>query len=108
MRIFLMSVFCLTAIIIVLTASARINNQRAHGAQLRNILNNPTFSGVVVSKEATAGAHLWSSVVSAYRVHIIGQYIENGQVVKVDNTFNISRYMLYSFHLGFVDITFED
>ena len=66
------------------------------------VVNNSTFVGEVINKESTtrsAGVGIWNQH-TTHRLHIVGEYIEDGVVVHVDRVFIVSRYWYDRFEIG--------
>jgi len=65
-----------------------------------NIIHNPTFTGTVVETEITTQliTKVWR--IPVHRLHIIGEYIKDDEVIQVDHVFVVSAEMFYRFEEG--------
>ena len=65
------------------------------------VIHDPTFVGIVVDKE-TRREHLMFTGPGflVYRLHVIGEFVENGETVQVDRWFSVSRRMFNQFRIG--------
>ena len=91
----------LTAVFIaVIIISIHLDNNRR--GEIYILLNNPTFVGKVVDTESVS---IRSGVFSTFirqehRLHIIGEYIDNNEKVKVDRAFIVLGYLYDRFGIG--------
>lgn len=72
--------------------------------QIRNLINDPTFTGEIVNKEATT-RHMGLGIsrlnqVTTFRLHIIGEYKEGNEIIHINQTFKVSRYWYNRFEIG--------
>jgi len=65
-----------------------------------NIINDPTFVGEVVGKEATTQRSSVIRQTITYRLHITGEYIKDGETVQVDRDFIVSKELYDRFEIG--------
>jgi len=95
----IVGIVALFSILIIIVAANFGCNSRSN--EIYTLLNNPTFIGEVVDKE-----FVWSGGFSTvtrhteHRVHIIGEYIYDNEVIQVDRIFIISRYLYNQFDIG--------
>ena len=83
---------CITILVIGVTIAAFLYDIHLDN-QISSVIDNPTFIGEVVNKESTTrnlGFGRYNQIMT-YRVHIIGEYMDGGEVIHVDRVFEITR-----------------
>ena len=66
------------------------------------LLSNPTFRGEVTDKEFFRRRVGFSAAMklTEHRLHIVGDYIYNDEIVQVNRIFIVSRYLYDRFDIG--------
>ena len=70
--------------------------------QLSSVINNPTFFGEVIEKEEIihrVGFGTFNQF-TTFRLHIIGEYLEDDEVILVDQVFTATSYWFNRFEIG--------
>ena len=73
------------------------NNRRN---EIYVVLNNPTFSGTVIDKESFTQRATSHQKHMIYRLHIVGKYLSDNEIVHVDRVFMVPRYLYDQFYVG--------
>ena len=89
--------FCVLAIVIVVLSLYEV---RARG-EINSILDNPSFVGEVIEREVrrTRGMTFMSEF-TQYRLHIVGEFIEDNEIIQIDRVFIVSSELFNRFAEG--------
>lgn len=90
----LVAIAILAAITIIIV-SINLSNKN-------DIIYDPTFVGEVVGKETKKRAASAAGIMryTEYRLHIIGEYIENDKIIQIDRSFIVSEELFNSLDIG--------
>lgn len=91
----------ISIIAIILTIFMTLHDERARSNELA-VLSNPSFVGEVVGKESVL-RHAGGGMLmrhTEYRLHIVGQYLENYELRQVDRVFTVPRSFYAKYNIG--------
>ena len=89
--------FCILAVVIVVLSLCEAREKEEANA----ILNNPSFVGEIIGRDIrhTRGMTFMSGF-SQYRLHIVGELIEDNETVQIDRIFIVSSELFNRFDKG--------
>ena len=94
-----LEVILLTALTLIFIATI------IYDINLRNaweIINHPTFVGEVIGKDPVTRRHSagMRMLHTEYRLHIVGSYRENGEIIQIDRIFVVPRFVYEEYSIG--------
>ena len=94
---FIILMYCVLAVVIVVLSLSEIREKNETNA----ILNNPSFVGEVIGREVRhVRGMTFMSEFRQHRLHIIGEFIEDNEIIKVDRIFIVSLELFNQFDEG--------
>jgi len=85
---------------IIIIVSLHSDSKRRN--EIYTLINNPTFKGEVVGKESIRRTGTLTPITRyiEHRLHIVGEYIYDNELVQVDRVFIVPRYLYNKFDIG--------